>query len=258
VTPVGDFIDQLFGVAALLLFFGVGWYLVDESQGLFRDALAMLLTRTIPASEVRKGRVEISGTARPADRTLTEPVEGGEALAYEYEVSQEEYLKDDLLDWTRWGYRQKAGGAAAIPFHVEDETGRVLVDPGTPGEEHEAKDGALNLYATHERKTHVDGDGTRPARMQGFFGRADLDTTEQGRVDETAAIEPGDEVYVLGTASFDGTDRVVEGGDGRFVAGASQLRTLLYSAGWGLTKSVVGVLLVVVCGGLLLSMAGVV
>lgn len=256
---MADLFGDILAVATLLVFFVVGWYLVYESQGLFRDVLAMLFTRTVPVTEVREGRVEVSGTAQPADRTLTEPVEGDDALAYEYEVTQEEHFKDDVLDWTKWGYREKASGDAAVPFYVDDGTGRALVDPGTPDEDHKAKDGALNLYATTERETHVDGEETRPAWMQGFFGRADLETTDRGRVYETAAIEPGDEVYVLGTASFDGNDRVIAGGDDRFVvASASQLRAFLYNALWGVVKFVGGGILVVVCGFLLLSMAGVV
>lgn len=256
---MADLVGTALAVVTLLVFFLVGWYLLWESQGLFRDVLAMVLTRTTPVGEVREGRVEVSGTARPAEDTLTEPVEGGDALAYEYRITQEEAFKDDLLDWTRWGYREHAAGDIAVPFFVEDATGRVRVDPGEPDEAHKATDGTVNLYATRERSVHVDGEETPPGSVSALSQRAAVDASDRARVYATAAVEPGDEVYVLGTARFDGTDRVVEGADGRFVvAGASQLRTLVYNAGWGLFKFVVGVALVVGCGGLLLRLAGVV
>ncbi|MFB6170988.1 MAG: hypothetical protein ABEJ23_00535 [Haloarculaceae archaeon] len=258
---MADILGTILAVAALLLFFVVGWYLLYESQGLFRDVLAMVLTRTMPVGEVREGRVEVTGTARPVepDRTLTEPIEAGEALAYEYRVTQEEAFKDDIIDWTRWGYREQAEGDQTVPFYVEDATGRLRVDPGAPDDGHKAADGTVNLYATRERSVHVDDETEAPASLSALHQRADVESTDRARVYTTAAVEPGDEVYVLGTARFDGDERVVEGADRRFVvAGASQLRTLVYNAGWGLVKFVVGVVLVVGCGGLLLMMAGVV
>lgn len=89
--------------------------------------------------------------------------------------------------------------------------------------------------------------------------RANIDPPDRSRVYKTATIAPGDEVYVLGTARFDGADRVIEGGDDRFiVAGASQLRTLGYTASWALFKFVGSVLLIVFGSVVLLSVAGVV
>lgn len=249
--------ETVLAVATLLVFLVVGLYLLWESQGLFRDVFAMVVARTSPAGEVREGRVEVSGTARPVDRTLTEPVGAGEALAYEYRLTKEEAFKDDVLDWTRWGYREHAAGELTVSFYIEDATGRVRVDPGDPDDGHQATDGTVNLYATRERDIHLDESEEGPASLAALHQRAGVDSPDRARIYETAAIEPGDEVYVLGTARFDGNDRVVEGADGRFVlAGASQLRTFIYNAGWGLLKFAVGVVLVVGCGGLLLVMAG--
>lgn len=256
---MGEFVETILAALFAVVFLVVGLYLVWESQGLFRDVLAMLVTRTSPVGEVREGRVEVSGTARPDGHTLTEPIGGEEVLAYEYRVTQEERVKDDLLDWTRWGYREHADGAVAAPFVVEDATGRVRVEPGTPDDEHRARDGAVNLYATRDRDVHVDGEAEPSASVSALHRRVGIDSTDRARVYETAAIEPGDGVYVLGTARFDGTDRVVGGADGRFVvAGASQLRTLVYNAGWGLVTFVGGVGLAVFCALVLLSVAGVV
>ena len=197
----------------------------------------------------------MSGTARAADAVLEDPVTGAEAVAYEYRVTEEKHLKDDLIEWTRWGYREVADGGVAVPFSVDDGTDRVLVDPGAPDDEHKARSGAVNLYATREEEVHVDGDGRTPDHVGGLFERTDASPPDDDldRVYETARVEPGDDVYVLGTGTFRDGERVVEGGDGRFVvAGASQLRTVVYNAWWGVFKFVGGALLALVCGYLLL------
>lgn len=249
-----DAMQTFVGLAFLALMVVGGLMLVRESVGLFRDVLAMVLTRTARIGDIREGRVEVSGTARPAGRALTDPVSGEEAVAYEYEVSHEEYLKDNPFDWTRLGYRTDADGGAAVPFYVEDESGRVLVDPGDPDHDRVANDGAVNLYATRDSDVHLDAGETGPATLRHLFdgtGASEVDT-DIARLYETAHVRPGDEVYVLGTATFRDGDRVIEGGDDRFVvAGGSQLRTLAYNAGWGASKLAAGVALTTACGLLL-------
>lgn len=248
--PVGT----LVGLAFLAFMVAGGLLLVRESVGLFRDVAAMVLTRTARIDSVRAGRVEVSGEVRPAERTLTDPVSGDEAVAYEYEASHERGLKRDPLDWTRWGYRTETDGGVAVPFDVEDESGRVRVEPGDPDDEHAARDGAINLYATRDADLHLDAGERDPARLRHLFAKTGISELngDVDRLYETARIEPGDEVYVLGTATFRDGDRVIEGGDDRFVvAGGSQLRTLVYNAGWGVSKLVAGLGLATGCGLLL-------
>lgn len=130
----------------------------------------------------------------------------------------------------------------------------MVVDPGDPNERHEAYSGAVNLYAPDAAKTHVDDDESPSDSLDALFAETDVSPADDlGRVYTTARIEPGDEVYVLGTAAFRDGERVVHGGDGRFVvAGASQLRTFVYNAVWGVVKFAVGLAMAVVCGALLL------
>lgn len=110
--PMGEFLDTVLAILFAVIFLFGGVYVLWESQGLFRDLFAMLVTRTLPVGEVREGRVEVSGTAQPADRTLTEPIEAGEVLAYEYKVTEERDLKVALIDWTPWGYINQAEGGS--------------------------------------------------------------------------------------------------------------------------------------------------
>lgn len=252
---VFDTLWMVVGYGILALLFVAGLMLVWESVGLFRDVTAMVVTRTSRIGDVREGRVEVFGTVRPGDRTLTDPVSGEESVAYEYTVSREKRVKNDVWDWTRYGYRTEADGGVAVPFFVEDASGRVLVEPGDPDDEHAAYDGAVNLYATSETDIHLDDDESGPASLRHLFAKADASRPDDdyGRAYETSRIEPGEEVYVLGTARFRDGERVVEGADGRFVvAGASQLRTLVYNAGWGVSKFVAGTVLAAVCGFLVL------
>lgn len=242
-----------YGFIALL--FTAGLFTVYESVGLFRDVVAMVVTRTSSLADLGEGRVEVTGTAAPADETLVDPVSGDEAVAYEYRVAEEEAFKDDLVDWTRFGYRQKADDATAVPFYVEDSGGRVLVDPGDPDVEgNKARSGIVNLYGTRDEKVHVTDPAEASAAFDAFVDRHDVDDTDRKRVYETARIEPGDDVYVLGTATFRDGETVIEGGGGRFVvAGASQLRALLYNTGWGVAKFGGGVALALVTGYLLVE-----
>jgi len=248
-------LDTLLAVLALGLFLVVGLYLLYDSQGLVRDVVAMLVTTTSDAGVVEGGRVEVSGTARPAGESLTDPVTGSDCVAYEHETSQEEYVKDDLLDFTRLGYRQQADGADAVPFYVEDESGQIRVDPGDPADGHRASDGVVNVYAPGTESVHLDEDASLPASLEAYVGRHDMDRHDRARVHESAHVAPGDPVYVLGQATHDGGERVLRGGDGRFVvAGASQARTLVYNAGWALVKFLSGLALTLGSGYLLLAM----
>lgn len=242
-----------YGFVAML--FASGLLAVYESIGLFRDVLAMAITRMSSLADVGEGRVEVSGTATPAAETLVDPVSGEDAVAYEYQVTQEESRKDDVLDWTRFGYRQQADAATAVPFYVEDSGGRVLVDPGDPNVEgSKAKSGVVNLYGTNDETGHVTDPAERAAAFDAFDERHAIEETDRSRVYETARIEPGDDVYVLGTATVCDGECVLEGADGRFVvAGASELRTFLYNTGWGVMKFAVGVSLSLVTGYLLVE-----
>jgi|AntDeeMetagen192_2_1112575.scaffolds.fasta_scaffold06459_2 hypothetical protein len=242
-----------YGFVALL--FTAGLFIVYESIGLFRDVVAMTITRTSSLAGLGEGRVEVTGTAAPATETLVDPVSGQEAIAYEYSVTQEEAFKDDVVDWTRFGYREKADDATAVPFYVEDAGRRVLVDPGDPDVEgNEAESGVVNLYGTRDESEHVTDPAEASAAYDAFVERHDVEETDRKRVYETARIEPGDDVYVLGTATYWNGETVIEGADGRFVvAGATQLQTFLYNTGWGVTKFAGGVALALVTAYLLVE-----
>lgn len=242
----------------VLLLFVAGLLYVRDAVGLFRDVLAMVLTRRTNVADVRDGRVEVAGTVRAADRTLTDPMTGDDCVAYEYRVTEERAIKDDLVDWTRFGYREAGRDAVAVPFRVEDDTGTVLVELGDADDVH-SLDGAVTLYAPKGERIHVADPDRTPAGLDVLFRRTDLTPTDdRGRVYRTDPIRPGDDAYVLGTGRFDG-QRIIGGGSDRFVvAAAGQVRTVGYSLGWGMTKLAGGAALTGVTGlFLLFSLANV-
>lgn len=224
--------------------------------GLFRDVAAILATRTTTVANFPDGadRVEVQGTVRTATETVPDPATGREAVAYEYEIKQEDRVKDDVVDWTRWGYDYVTDGVVAMPFYVDDGTGRVLVEPGDVDDDNKALDGVANVYAP-DADAHHETEGTPPGPVQELFERTDADPApDRGRLYRSAAIEPGDPVYVLGVPDRRGGEPVIHGGDGRFVvAGASQLRTVVYNTGWGLLHFFGGLAVALFCAVVLWS-----
>jgi hypothetical protein len=250
---------MVLAVGFLLLIFLGGFVFVWESVGLVRDVAAMLFTRTADVESVRDGRVEVQGAVEPADQTLDDPFSGADAVAYNFEVRQEERTIDNLFDVVWPDYHRLYRGQRSVPFYVDDGTGRVLVDPGAPDGEDKTVDGTVNLYATTDTEVHLDDGATPPEPVLTFHQHEDFDVdTASGRRYESARVEPGDDVYVLGTAAFRDGERVIDGDDDRFViANASEPRAIAYNAGWAATKFVGGTVLSLGSGWLLLAFAGV-
>lgn len=78
------------------------------------------------AANARSGHVVVSGEVVPCDETLEAPFTGGETVCYRYAV-QERHNSRLFSDGGSW--HTVAVGERGAPFYVEDETGRVLVDP---------------------------------------------------------------------------------------------------------------------------------
>jgi hypothetical protein len=81
-----------------------------------------------PTSRVRSmplGRVELEGVAR-AKHELRAPVSGILCVWFRYQVERERRTSKGKRGWVTVA----AGDSSSYPFYVEDETGRVLVEPG--------------------------------------------------------------------------------------------------------------------------------
>lgn len=146
-----------------------------------------------------EGPIELHGTARTADEAFAGPFTGEECLICETAV--EEY---------RWSFRHGgtwkglASDFRSVPFLLEDDSGRVLVDPRN----------ADVRMGSDAVRIDVDG-GSEPPRWVGrYIEENDRISCENRRLDlgpfsiPTGAdrryterrLRPGDEVYVLGRA----------------------------------------------------------
>lgn len=117
--------NELFAVAA---FAGAGVVAVWWGAVNLRDGYEIWTHDPVDAAAVRheSGVVEVSGTAKPLHGTVTAPYSNESCLAYEYrmEERQTDFDDDDTTDW-----RTVESGEDSVPFLVEDDTGRVPVDP---------------------------------------------------------------------------------------------------------------------------------
>lgn len=96
-------------------------------------ALRYRTRRPVPISELtdRAGgrrRVTVTGVARRGEDTIEAPLTGRECLAYSWRVANLRTMRrlDGRIE--TWGERGPSG-REAVPFVVEDETGRVRVEP---------------------------------------------------------------------------------------------------------------------------------
>ena len=209
--------------------FGVGFLLGTNVLGVYVSNLdwyrAHSNTPRTDARLVGSEPVVVSGTVVvPDNEPDVEPIEAP--------ISQEPcvaYLAS--IDERRWAYNTGRGTSRttatlaldddATPFYVEDETGRVLVDPtdadvllSTPLE--------AGLGADHATRITVDGGHDPPDHLSAYA--ESLGVSPRRRRKQTyheLRIEAGDEVYVIGEGNrVSGTDaparatRVVSSGDG--------------------------------------------
>jgi hypothetical protein len=202
---------------------------------------------TAGAAGDEDGRVAVDGTARAVEAgTVEAPVAETTGVVVET-TTLEQYASGGSGGWSRSGvadrYVEGESVVEAVPFAVEDETGRVRVDPGEEvAVELEARSTAAVRDAAGAPGDRADVGATAAA---GDAGRV--------RVAE-AVVEPGDHVFVRGEVdAADGEAAIGAGAGPVFVADRSadalaedhgvDERTLLAI---GASVVVVGVLIAVV------------
>ncbi|PSQ48930.1 hypothetical protein BRD19_05285 [Halobacteriales archaeon SW_7_65_23] len=123
VGPGGDLLaSSVLLLLFLLIPLVVGLGMVHEGFKQFRIRQRVRDTPTETPGAVAVGRTEVSGVARPAEQTCRAPFTDEECLYVQWKISERSTDADggwELLDL----------GVSVSPFYVEDETGRVLVDP---------------------------------------------------------------------------------------------------------------------------------
>ncbi|WP_435346278.1 GIDE domain-containing protein [Haloarchaeobius sp. HRN-SO-5] len=143
------------------------------------------------------GRFEVEGTARPHDEVVRSPFTDTPCLACQWTV--EEYKQSGKH--SHWATVDR--GTWTVPFVLEDDTGRVLVDP----------EGAT-LSLGESRTVEVDGGDAPPTSVQEFIdanARVDDEDTEldlklfsvatgNDRRYVEKRLDDGEHVYVYGHA----------------------------------------------------------
>ena len=194
------------GVGVFLFFKGFGWL---KSKRLIEN---------IPTSKIRSiamGLVEVYGRIVPfVEKLLKSPFTDRNCVYFRFSIQE---LKSSGKH-SRWVTVKK--GVEYVPFYVEDETGRVLVDPGGS---------KVELLRDNEFRSGFmrdPPDGVKRFLMksglnfESFFG---MNRTMRYR---ESFIEPGDMLYVMGTAGDNPfvDEGTVEGGAGDIMIRKGQSR----------------------------------
>ena len=179
------------------IFVVVGLLLVNKGRKQRARSQRIADTETTPIREIRPGTVEIKGVAQPAEgeSLVDSPITRTESLATYVEVEEWESSGESGGSW-----QTKFEDSTTVPILVDDGSGEVQVEL-TP-------DGNLNVETT---RTKVGAGDEPPEMIQRFLDREDaigeasrgsigpLSYGDRRRYSE-GTIEPGEEVYVLGTA----------------------------------------------------------
>lgn len=175
------------------LFYYIGFVLLLAA---FREWTLYTLIRNTPTSHARSaaaGRVEVKGKARPLgrDALLESPFQGTGCVMYECKIEELRSDGDDEHWVTIYKDRRSPG------FYLEDDTGRVAVDPS---------DAEWGFEADYREKFQENDVPERIARFsqQHITESSLLDVDWMGgewRRFTEWFLEPGESLYLLGRAN---------------------------------------------------------
>lgn len=180
-----------------LVFIGIGFYVYRRGQ----------LLRDTPISEVASmavGTVELTGRAAAGPEALTAPLTGEDAVLVSYGVREYERGADLEKEWAT-----VETGLAAVPFYLDDGTGRVLVDvPDGVGDRPVTEATEYDLSFETMADEEFEGGGSQPASVTRFLEEhTDVEPApdrERKYVQQTIPV--GEELLVFGDAEL--ADRV--------------------------------------------------
>lgn len=180
-----------------LVFVLVGLYTMNKGRAGWAQSTRLTDTETTKIRELHPGTVEIKGTAHLAeDATLVEsPITKQDAVASYVEMEQWESSGQGGGNW-----ETKHEAQTAVPITVDDGSGEVRVELPADGE-----------LLLEETETMVEAGDEPPEQIKRYIADeaaideatrreyGPLKTGERRRYSE-GVIEPGEDVYVLGTA----------------------------------------------------------
>lgn len=168
---------------ALILFFGGLLLFYSGLKKLQRDRLIA----NIPTSKIRSmamGIVELYGTIQTYEETLTAPFSGKECV----------YCRVSVSEWRRRGKRthlvEHRAREKGVLFYLEDDTGKVLIDAR----------GADLTNLTRDVSVKLDDDDEMTDRIKDYCDKHNINWQNRRMEFEETFIEPGEDLYVMGTA----------------------------------------------------------
>ncbi len=180
-NPIAGVLFLLIGLA--VFYFGFRqWKIYNQIKN----------TATSKVRSVAAGFCEIVGKIVAGQKILTTPFTKKQCVYYHYRIEEEV----EKIVVRRHGrtvekeWETRFSGTDATPFYVEDDTGKIEVDPVT---------NAPNVYVktNYGKQTN---NGTNPPEVNEFLGeKANLLRRPKRRFSESS-LELGENFYVLGTA----------------------------------------------------------
>ncbi|MDZ7689078.1 MAG: GIDE domain-containing protein [Halobacteriales archaeon] len=172
--PLGS--EHIYVLVSLVVFF-VGAVLIARGSKTFRRYHIVSETETTDASDVSPGeKVELYGKAVVTDQgTHKAPFSDDDCLVCEYEIV-EKRGRNEVVE----------SGGAGMLFYVEDDTGKVLVDP----------DG-VELYLPLDTQVEVKSKRPPDEITRGYV---DIGVNEVRTEYRERYLRPGENVYVYGDA----------------------------------------------------------
>lgn len=193
-------VEGLIGKLAIsgfsMLFLVVGLHTMNKGRLERAQSRRIAETETTPIRQLQPGTAEVKGTAQPAeDASLLEsPITDRTALATYVEVEEWESSGQGGGSW-----QTKHRAQTAVPMSVADGTGSVQVELPSDGE--------MNVET---EQWEVGSNDEPPTRIKRYLDE-EVEVGEASRYDigpltigerrrySEGFIEPGDDVYVLGT-----------------------------------------------------------
>lgn len=163
----------------VLFFFGFRW---------FRQKRLIENTPTSKVRSIAMGFVELFGSAVAFKEILKSPFSGKDCVYYRYSIEELRHSGKS----SRWVTVAK--GSEGRHFLLKDDTGKVLVDPSNAKVDIPADNKFDSAWGTDPPKQAIDFMHSRHLSFESFFGiNKTMRYTEY-------FIEPGDKLYILGTA----------------------------------------------------------
>ena len=201
---------------AVVAFGGAGLVAIWWGAVNLRDGFEIWSHDPVDAAAVRheSGVVEVAGTATPLHDTVTAPYSNEDCLVYDYERKERrDDFDDDDDDTSEW--HTVDSGADSVPFLVEDDSGRVPVDPDGANVSMSDTD-----YSSSTRTKQIEG-RLDPGETVHVFGHKHTDG-DGALSDESVHVGDGDEVNyrIADTSGGRAVLRLFAKGTGAVVFGA--------------------------------------